>query len=430
MVIHGQWFFPDLDNKFYFGNLHIDDDKIKLNIFGELPNVKMPIRFPIIYGKSIEGDFTLINAVWNRNLRANYTNNSVETGLFVSEVIRGHCYEKSEGVKFRKYSFELDGLKEWIKDLGIDVRDSNGQIKVEYLRPKTINFDIQNFGSGKIIFEESTCYDKEDYDTICQITQFVSILLETPDELKYDSFITIALKLRALFFLLFGKNPTLIRQLFSSKEHEELIYFTNSRLIIHNFNEFSRFSVLFEDIKCNFESTLNSFLSKADQLEPILNIWMNFLTDDKLKDENKFLLVCQALEAFHRKFMEQNETYVNSESKTYGGSKSPYFKTRIKRIINLLEQSLQINITFGLDKESISEQITNTRDYYTHYLKEEKQRFSSQEILAFTPKLIKILHILILKEVGVNETVLKKYFESTSFDNYYDVKNIPKFRKS
>lgn len=79
---------------------------------------------------------------------------------------------------------------------------------------------------------------------------------------------------------------------------------------------------------------------------------------------------------------------------------------------------------------SITEKITNTRDYYTHHLKEEKQRFSSQEIPAFTPKLIKILHVLILKEVGVTETVLKKYFESTSFDNYYDIKNIPKFHKS
>jgi len=427
MEIHGKWFFKELGNVGYQGVLYLSEKHNKLEIIDNLPISNYPVRFTYVYGKTIEGDFTLINVIYQGNFRNNYKSGLVFKTLYCSEIIRGKFLNEEHELECKKFEFEIDGLKEWFNHNCISEQQENGSVlKIEYKKPETLHILIQNWGKLLFDFDESSSFAKDEYNTIYQLKQFATIILETNQKENYKSFISLSNKIKIFFYLIFGIETEILKQSFYDENNgNELIYFTEYKDVIHNFNNHSEFVIQYIEIKDDFEKIINAFIDTFLKLKPTLNIWINFLANDKLKDENTFLFSCQALEAWHRTFMEDKEKYIKGEFNNKFGT--PYFKTRIKKILEYFENEFKIivfqeeNMTF----DNTAEIITNTRDYYTHHLKEVKKMWNENQILNYTPILIKLIHILMLDNIGVDRKYLMSYFNSIFFSKYTDIYKIP-----
>lgn len=372
MEISGKWLFKELDNIEYQGILYLTNNSIKL-VVEDMPinTFVYPVRFSIVTGKTIDGLFTLVDVVYRGNFRHNNKTKLSHKTLYPNEILRGKLFESQSELSFRTFKFEIDGLKEWFNLKNIEEKEENSILKITYTKPKSTRFILRNLGTISFDFEESSFFEKDEYNTIYQLKQFVTTSLIALQDDDYKSSLALMKKIVQFFCLIFGKETHVHRQYFFDEiNNRDLIFFSDSKDIEYQFNDRIQFSITYSDIKNQFDEILNNFLSLYESLSPTLNIWINFLINDKLNYDNSFILTCQALEAWHRRFFEENESYQSGEFNSYNGRRSPKFKTRIKKLLEYSESNFGKNIfeSEGMDYSDISEKITKTRDHFTHFI--------------------------------------------------------------
>ena len=431
MKVNGNWYFTELDTSF-FGTLIKENSTIKLNIIGQLPYSNASARFPIVYGKTVEGDFTLLNCIWNGSYSYNHESKISESSLFCISVIRGNCFKNSNELLFNQFKFNFDGLKEWANLQNLNTDFSHKKVRAEYENPNPIEFNINNQIYGSLIFEFDDFTERKS-DAVHQINQYVYIQLKSQTELDYELYLkNKEVLIHFFYFAINYKIQPYIQRLFKynlqqSKRVKELVYIQPQNSEINNFPERHQFPFKFKDIENEFNDILTNWFCIYEKLTPIINIWYNFLTNDKLSIENKFILTCQVLETFHTRFKQKNETYIEGECSKH--DKNPYFATRIKKLIDFLRKNISDNIFKDFNElDVLSKLIKETRNYYTHY-DEKLNKWNKNELLKYTPELINMLHILVLFEIGIKPNILKKFHENNHFAYYSDINDIPIFNQ-
>jgi len=433
MEIQGQWIIPEFEEQSFYGTLYKKNNKINLHILGELPFFEKSIRFPVIYGKTIKGDYTLMDCIWSGNSSYNTQSQIQEKKLFCNSIIKGHCFKKTEELKFHKFKFNFDGLREWLDMSKVKVDYKTNKVTAEFINPEPISFII-NKNIKVTINSEMFPYTSKKNDTIFQINQSIFISLNSDEKIDAENFINLKnLLIQFFFFALNYKIEPYIQRFFNNEIHEnkrinELIYIDGNQTEINNFPIRHKFPFKYLDIKDDFEKILELWINNNKELEPIINIWICFFTSEKLNIENKFLLVCQAFEAFHSRFRHKEEKYENGECNRFG---TPKFAVRVKKLMFFFKSNISDKIFSDFTNiNELSEKIKDTRDYYTHYLRSlEDKVWNEIDLLTYTQQLIAMLHCLILNEIGIKSEIIDKYLKYQNFGNYQDIKDIPTINK-
>ncbi|MDY7393930.1 hypothetical protein UMM65_01615 [Aureibaculum sp. 2210JD6-5] len=431
MKIHGEWYFPDLSNKRFYGTLDSEHKNIfKLNLLANLPKFKDTIKFPIVYGKTAEGNITLLDCLWKGGYKANYESGIVENKLSCRSIIREHCFTTVEDLKFNDFKFNFDGLKEWMDSPSLSESYGHNVISAKYENPETIHIEIRN-GMHLTVEFEMDSYSAEKNDVIFQINQSVYLKIHNERPKEIDCFLTLRNQIINFFSLVINRNiESYIQRFFSnsilinpnSEIKKELVFFENTKAKINEFPKNHIFPFKYNDIN-NLNETLNLWFEKYEDLKPAINIFQYFLKEN-LNVENKFILVCQALETFHARFMEENEEYSDTETGLFGS----HFKVRIKRLLRFYYCNITVKTFSKSDLQEFPEKIMNTRHYFTHFSrKRESKKWNRTSLYTNTPKLILLLHSLLLNEIGVSTDVIKGYSEKMYFGEYKKIKDISNY---
>ena len=166
MRIEGYWYFPELEKEL-FGTLIKENNKIDLKIIGDFPfNQCSMLRFPLVSGKTCEGNFTLIDCIWDYRWRFNTESNTKTSYLSCYSVIRSHYFNTIEELKFNHYKFNFSGLKDWVCH-EVDMTKRLQEVNEEYNK---ILFKVNDDLHGEILIQ-TDALPRQGVDVAYGITQ-------------------------------------------------------------------------------------------------------------------------------------------------------------------------------------------------------------------------------------------------------------------
>jgi hypothetical protein len=193
----------------------------------------------------------------------------------------------------------------------------------------------------------------------------------------------------------------------------------------------SRLQVLFflKGILPDFERYLRVWFSKASTLKPVCDLFFGTLTNTTMYLGHKFLSLSQALETYHRRT--KPAKYVADEE--WEGTKATLaaaipqslakeFRSSLKNKLNYLHEfslrkrlkdvleqcGTQVGVTVP-DEKTFVEDVTNTRNYLTHYDKRlEGQAVKDGDLYALTETMRCLLEVCFLTEIGVEKATIQR----------------------
>ncbi len=452
--ISGKWNFPALEDEEYFGTLKYSNSYISLEIFDQLRCFNKIDKFDVVVGKTLEGTITLLDCIRKGNrpcvwtdengieqkgispgsISSNGESNIITTRLSCYSIIKHHCFKSKDEIKFNKFLFNFDGLREWLDYTTVTINSNSTRIEANYKKPETIHFNINEDIEGRFEFDVNTAnYKGTDKDIKFQINLTSQIILESKKETKKDKFLEIRNKLLDFFtFAINLKQKPYLQRFFNNKIKNQ---FTSDTLIFLEVNQGGMnklpdnhlFTFKYSHIKTNFNKIIENWFSKYEKLKPIINLWTTILIRHDIISLNKFIFVCQALETYHARFRHEIETYTNNELKNYG----PKLKVRMRKLLEYFDDETKEKEYIENFKIGVTaEQISNTRNYYTHYNEKYNNKMSEIEIGNVTPRLIQMLQFLILRELDIEYQTVKEYMEYPKFTritNLVDIKSVEEY---
>lgn len=152
----------------------------------------------------------------------------------------------------------------------------------------------------------------------------------------------------------------------------------------------------YPEIAESFSEILESWFSKKEKLESILNLLMGTIYGTQWHIEINFDRLVNALEAYHRNLIHDQPMQFNK---------------RLSDIFKQLPANLKALITNAEDEFILK--INDSRNYYTHYNPQDRDKALKDEELYWASKKIQmLLFILLLKELSIEgdkiEQALKK----------------------
>ena len=317
--------------------------------------------------------------------------------------------EEKPKLKFNMLSIKFKHLDKWLSISGIKTILSNDfkKVNIIYEQPTPIDFKIND--KIKATFDFESIYPIEmRYQKKAQIEQYVTLTFETNDneEIDYDELLNFAYAFQSflsitvykvsypLDFTFYSQNYFTEFEGKKIKKPINLFYSRKSVRIESKELEDEDILIMYKDIKEDFDKIISNWYELQKKLHPIPNLINKYFSNEGIFNENLFLYITKSLEVFHREFVAK-------------GSK---FNKRLNDLLN--EYSLGILNDLVKDKETFSQLVTNSRNYYTHYSTVKGGFARGVELYYLTEKLKLLLTICILHKTGLSkewiENLLKK----------------------
>jgi len=184
--------------------------------------------------------------------------------------------------------------------------------------------------------------------------------------------------------------------------------FTEIELFKTNRNEDTKYSksdflFSYRDIEDDFSSVIQKWYSLSKDLMPIRNHLLNSIKRKPVFTSLDFLIVVQALEGYHTRFINKKQIAL---------------KSRIEDLIALYSHHVPKITKMVMDVQIV----VNTRDYYSHFFEIDKKVFikESIELFRLTEKLRLLLICCILDLIGFSK---QKINEIVNKHNLFDIEN-------
>jgi hypothetical protein len=208
------------------------------------------------------------------------------------------------------------------------------------------------------------------------------------------------------------------------------VYFMNSSRATQEEIRPSEMLLIFPTIKDNISTILEAWFSKAELLRAVYTLFFGSMYFAEMYPRFHFLNLIQAIETFHRN-MRKGQYLSETDFKPI---RSALTKAIPEDVGRDLREALKSKIRYGyeyslrkrlhllfaeLDAETIklitdnpsgmTGKIVDTRNYFTHYTDElKKLAFEGDAVHHANYKLRLLLIILLLKEVGLSEAVIRE----------------------
>lgn len=188
-----------------------------------------------------------------------------------------------------------------------------------------------------------------------------------------------------------------------------------------------------DDIKNNFELSLQKWFGKYDQLEDTYNLYFSSIYNGRMSLNTQLLTLMQALEAYHRitsedkylleeKYQGFYEEMVNNlpndlpedfESHLINGTlKYANEYSLRKRIFDIISQNKKIFDNMEIVSEDAISKSVDTRNYLTHYDKDSKIETEGTELWNQVQMLRSIIEAVLLCEIGLPDEKISENIDS------------------
>lgn len=420
LEIKGYWHLPNQEENRVAGILYyIPNETIRLELIGafeepmdylkSLNDDDGPAQDLILYGEDENGkDMTLINC--HKFGRLNFSSSFAIAKYSAEYLIYGVSLQTWNSMIFNKISVRLPFLTQWVNHYGIRMsipfsqnRPDGYDLSYRINDQKSITADLSEDVKLSIEHQSSfpeTC-SEQSYLEQYYIASFIS---ETNrswwDFLKvarrFKAFLSLATLEELDFSSIWLYSPDHYQEIRDNKEkvHHPIkfLFVQKEREVqITNKTKLENFLFRHDNIEAEFPEIIKKWHGFNKLLMPILNHLAASVKNKSTFTSVDFLVVCQAIEGYHIRFVEKNNNFREKLSRRVND-----LKDRFKYIVKIRE----INI----------EAVRSSRNYYTHLSIESENDIvlTGHDLFNLTEKLRNLLICCVLKEMGFGDNKIKE----------------------
>lgn len=429
----GSWWFPHLQHESngenYVGTLKQEGNKIILTLIG--CDVINAFSVKLIHGMSTDGkSYTLYEAnVTSRSIGMP----GIATITFsIKYCLKGEWLTLDE-LAFNSASISSSNLKYWFNISGFDnYQNSQELTSIEYRIPDPIVFYEKDNIKFVILFIRETQIFRPKHEF--NINQSTKILIKQEGGMfDFENLWEYIFSIKSFFTLSYFSQAA-VQSIQLKRDNTKLeLYHSWLEDEIEDKKVRTDFLFTYQQVEHNFLSIFNNWVNLNTTIKPVINILEETFGNKNIILENRFLNVIQGIETFHRR-LRNNEKILPTEYKSKVDSivsttpaehakwlkeklsfaNEPTLNERLDDLFAEIPVAL-LNHLFPNFKQIIKD-TKNSRNYYTHYNhKLESKALKNIKLFYLTEKLKVFLLIILLKEIGFNETDLSSIIKESSY---------------
>ena len=470
--IKGYWWIPDNPKEKVQGTLNYTlQDGIYLDIigyFGDITRIKENDIIKIIHGLSTDNTkITIFNSFAKKGEM--HFPGTFETTYLGNLLLLGEHIDDEQNIKFKEILIKFSNLEEWVNIYGFEILiDStpispfhvlggkmSDEFTIHYKNPSSIVSNINNEYSIEIAFN---CHFTIPFVVKKELNpkQSTRIIIRFPQETNYSKFEEIIFNLQN-FFTLGISQPVYPLEIIGITEKNKIIMnnqerFVPIKIIFRPFTNLSHLETkdphemlfTYADILTNFREIIKNWLLNADKLKSVYNLYFAVRYNSHLLATNQFLNFIQALETYCSIKYENRYIPHDACSEIYRGligsipereiSGYDEFKQNLKvklRYINeyslrtkvktLIKDNQEVLSEYIGEKKDFIDRLICTRNYLTHYSKEnEKCAAKDLDLIELALKTRILVEVCLLNEAGLTMKEIKELFSRNR--EYRDLK--------
>lgn len=359
----------------------------------------------------------------------------------------GHHFKEIDEIKFEYVFVEYSNLNKWIKNFDSTGHHSTSirpnELKFEYSSGDTIDIIIDKLCSIQIMYRPNVTLDwlrnkSEVYEKL-----YVKFSLSENKDL--GKYIKISEILRD--FLNFVISEDVITLSFTGfvisekkKSVYEIVEIISENLISDKMDKEkvkTLYLLQFEDIKDNFQNIISSWFDFIARLRVIHEFYFSTLYNSHLYIQNRFLMIVTALEVYHGKIIEdeesnkeQEETYTRILSyidnlsiskedleqlkKWISNGRLPSLSNRIKEIYEFYSEIIPYLSIKIEEKECFARKVKNYRNDLSHG-NINNQDIDEKDLFWTYKDLQLLLRLCILSQLGFTNNQIKEIYHVDKF---------------
>jgi hypothetical protein len=464
--IKGLWFLPSNKDKKVPGTLSFDPiNGSYLELIGTFEDIgtlyttnSSQDNSFIILGTSIDSESITLYHCYRSSRRGIRFKRNEELGppserYYANFILKGYHFENEESLKFHTIRSSIQNFEEWVNITGFkDDSDTEieNSIRIDYEKPKDIEFDLHTNHSGKFTFSASRPEfnsQKHEY-----ITQEIELELNSVEEKS----------LKEIHELLTRFQNFLILGIYRSVFPNKIIFYNNN--IQNDFGKYGKyrkpiefyqttrkrlevkekntFEMLFNyiQIKDSFPLIIKNWFEKYEKLSPAFNLLFEQFYNGTSFTENTFLNLAQSAETLHSRVYDHTkipkEEYLTMKKEILELVPNKYHNWLKEQLhfgnhLDLAQRLTELTEKYGntvIDeiipkKSDFVKQVKDLRNYYTHYSPSLQKKLISERDLMFLSERLKMLLVSgFLYEIGLPKELTNTLFENANHNLFNHLK--------
>jgi hypothetical protein len=418
----GRWWLPDNPDKKIHGRLTFNQREgaiLQLDgCFTDDPEIKELFHPEIVNGVSSSGIDITLHQCLGQHLSI-YSAGGSTSRLHAHQVLTNVHFQRSEDIRFRYLSVDYSNLDAWVGISGFDIQRKNDEISMKYKTPDSIPVFVSSELVLFIVF--STSYSPFALTEV-DVKQKAHIMIAPAQERNLGEYQTIVRRIQD-FLTLANMEPiyplSIEGETGNKTSYPKIKIFYQLPRVHKAAFETSTFRPLFtlKTISDKLGHFLQNWFGKAEQLEPVYQLYFGYIYNPHMYLEQKFLSLVQALESYHRRTMQNYELpedkhneriykivdAVPQEHKKWLSRKLKYSNEPDlqRRLRELLNTHPVVAFDLKRNKESFIEKAVVTRNYIVHYdPKLEEKAAKGEELHSITRRLQFLVESCLLEELG------------------------------
>ena len=411
----GDWWLPENPSKKIKGRLTFSpEDGALLYLDGMLLDTtrignasKEPFEHPRLVLGTIDKDqdVTLIKPVFKKlNLDIN------EQEFYINKALFGYHLKSEEEAAFNHFRFKINFLEDWFTDRFFKVTTLEQEnATIAYNIPK--RFEFKNM-SPNLTIKNSFCLPCTGSSSTVFIEYKEEIIVETEEKKSMEYFLDYAFSFEQLITFLANERMPLSQAYFVKEERgipKKTYYLhqpkTHRKETVSN-NWHMPFHYL--HLEHRFEDVLNRWFSLIKDFREGIDLFIFSFFDGGPFHHSKFLSLAQICEHFA----------VVTKIKKCGRHKE-----KIISLFNYLPYEIKNKITN--DPGGFFQRCLNTRNYYTHYNENIKdKKFADKDLYWATMKLKWIFMVALYKQLGISDQDIVRRLDHIKDFGYITDKNL------
>jgi hypothetical protein len=338
-------------------------------------------------------------------------------------VLVGAHFEKEADVSFDKLWVEYLHLDEWAHTSGFALKlleDDTVPRVIEYEPPDPVTVscgDVEislrfdhGFGSSNPMVKWAT------------LTQSAYFTIEYPERSPLDDLLKVVYDLQNFLSLGVGEAvyPLMVRsQTHTNARWVDLYYRPTGRLDSAAKVHSAKMRFILPDLDEAFGRSLCNWLEKAEDLDPVYQLYFGTMYNPRAYLRHQFLSLVQGLEAYHRRALVTTEVpeehqvrlqeILDSVPNRYRSwlegelahSHEPNLRRRLNEILGRDPASVKLILGNRKDRDSFVHKVVETRNYLNHFDKSKELIAEREEgLYRITRKLKSLLEVCLLWEIG------------------------------
>ena len=443
----GVWWLPNEPERKVPGELSVASDKeARLELQGSLKDESFSnssFSPALLLGDSNSGKITLYKCFSTQLTHSTF--GISESHFRANFVFVGVHFETEEQIHFKSLSINYAHLDEWVDRRAFEYEpsDKDRSFIIRYKQSAPVEAKV---GDYQITVRPSYSMRRSAIDVDLKQTAWVD--LSSEKERPFNEYLEISRRVQDFLSLGMG-TPTRPLEVFGQTEYEKRVFEDGKEFLkpieihyqaigwsvdveeVHSY----RMPFTLAKIQERFEACLGNWISNADLLAPVYNLFFAALYNPHQYLESNFLTLVQALETYHRRrFGGQYQTDKEYQEGLYQifvekipeeldkGFRQALVEGKLKyanefslrKRLHQLSKRLSSYVSMGFLRsktatETFVERVCHTRNYLTHYTPELRDRSAEgEELYLLSQQLRGVLEMCLFEEIGLDPETIKK----------------------